>query len=144
MPQRPVRPRPLPGMAAVQPPNKLRAAMRSRSASSELESLLALQLRAMHLPAPVREHRFHPVRKWRFDFAWPDRMLAMEVDGGGFVAGRHGRGMGIEGDAEKASAAAILGWRVMRCTGSQIKSGQAIRWLWDALGGSAAVRPTEV
>lgn len=68
------------------------------------------------LPVPEFEVRFHPSRGWRFDYAWPDRMLALEVDGGIYSAGKHGRGDGIEKDQEKTNHAAALGWRVMRTT----------------------------
>ena len=47
---------------------------------SELEATLDLYIRANDLPAPEREHKFHPKRKFRFDFAWPAQMLAVEVD----------------------------------------------------------------
>jgi hypothetical protein len=40
------------------------------------------------------EHRFHPVRRWRFDAAFPARKVAVELDGGIFAAGRHTRGAG--------------------------------------------------
>ena len=33
-------------------------------------------------PALTPELRFHKTRKWRFDYAWPDRKLFLEVDGG--------------------------------------------------------------
>ncbi len=36
------------------------------------------------LESPVLEYRFHPIRRWRFDGAWPARMLAFEVEGGGW------------------------------------------------------------
>lgn len=60
------------------------------------------------------EHRFHPVRKWRFDFAWPQHGLAAEVEGGVFVRGRHNRPSGFIGDCEKYNAAVALDWRVLR------------------------------
>jgi len=69
------------------------------------------------------------VRKWRFDFAWPGELLALEVEGGTWIAGRHARGAGIEGDCEKYGWALVMGWRVLRVTGKQVKSGQAIEWL---------------
>ena len=72
--------------------------------------------RALRLPQPVAEHRFHPERKWRFDFAWPDRMIALEVDGGVWAGGRHTRGAGWVKDAEKLNHAAALGWRMFRST----------------------------
>ena len=60
---------------------------------------------------PEREYRFHPIRRWRFDFAWPDSMIAVEVDGNAWHVkggGRHG----TDKDREKINAAASLGWRV--------------------------------
>ena len=31
--------------------------------------------------AVEHEYRFHPERKWRFDWALPERMIAFEYDG---------------------------------------------------------------
>jgi hypothetical protein len=53
---------------------------------SGAERLLPLCLRAAGLPEPIREYRFAPSRRWRFDFAWPAAMLAVEVEGGAGVA----------------------------------------------------------
>ncbi len=75
-----------------------------------------------------------PPRKWRFDLAWPDRMLAVEVQGGIFVRGKHSRGVGQERDAEKLSRAAVLGWRVLIVTDRFVKSGEALQWIERALG----------
>jgi very-short-patch-repair endonuclease len=77
-------------------------------------------LNAMH-PGWVAEHRFHPVRKWRFDFARPERLLAIEIDGGVWTKGRHSRGAGQVADMEKQSEAACLGWRIIRITPDQTK-----------------------
>jgi hypothetical protein len=71
-------------------------------------------LRSVGLPAPVREHRFHLVRRWRFDYAWPEQMVALEVEGGVWTGGRHTRGAGFLGDLEKYNAATVAGWRVVR------------------------------
>lgn len=71
-------------------------------------------LRSVGLPAPVREHRFHPVRRWRFDYAWIDHKVALEVEGGVWTGGRHTRGAGFVGDMEKYNAAVVAGWRVVR------------------------------
>ena len=65
------------------------------------------------IPAPVAEHRFHPVRKWRMDFAWPEQKLALEIQGGLFVKGRHSRGASMLKDYEKFNAAAGMGWRLL-------------------------------
>lgn len=68
--------------------------------------------------APVREYRFDTTRRWRFDFAWPDKMIAAEIEGGTWIlgGGRHNRGAGFEADAIKYNKAAEIGWRVWRFT----------------------------
>ena len=79
------------------------------------------------LPVPARECRFHPQRRWRFDFAWPLYKVAVEVDGEIHCRGRHVRGAGFERDAEKGNAAVMAGWRVLHFTPKHIRSGQAVR-----------------
>ena len=68
----------------------------------------------------VQEYRFHPIRKWRFDFAWPNNMVAVECDGIIWKAcgGRHN----TDADREKINTAVSLGWSVLRFSGNQIKS----------------------
>lgn len=66
------------------------------------------------VPAPVAEHKFHPLRRWRFDYAWPAEFIALEVEGGVWTGGRHTRGAGFVKDMEKYNAATVLGWRVLR------------------------------
>lgn len=75
---------------------------------------------AFGLPEPEPEHRFAAPRKWRFDFAWPQHRIALEVEGGVFIQGRHSRGAGMVKDMEKYNAAAVAGWRVLRVTPSQL------------------------
>lgn len=77
-------------------------------------------------PDPIAEYPFTPSRRWRFDFAWPDYKIALEIDGGVWVHGRHNRGSGYENDIEKYNAAAILGWAVLRATGATVRSGRAV------------------
>jgi very-short-patch-repair endonuclease len=107
---------------------------------SGLEQTLAAQLSHAGLPPYQREFRFHPVRRWRLDFAWPAHKLALEVEGGVFVRGRHSRGVGYTADCEKGNALALLGWRVLRVTGAHIKSGQALQWATEALAGPQEAR----
>lgn len=135
--------------------------VKSKAAASAPDwvSLLDQQIELHHLPKPVKEHRFHPTRKWPFDRAWPNFMVAMEVDGGVFgrpvvchncgqtvkrhlknggtvvvrEGGRHNTGTGFENDAEKLNEAAVLGWLVIRVTPKMIEDGRAIAWLEKAL-----------
>lgn len=94
---------------------------------SHLEITLAFQMKAKKLPKPEQEFRFHPDRKWRFDFAWPDHKVAVEVEGGVFAGGRHNRGSGFVEDTVKYSAAAELGWCVLRYTEKHILNGEAVQ-----------------
>ena len=99
------------------------------SSGSELEQELTWQVKAAKLAAPVREFRFAPPRRFRFDLSWPDRKLACEIQGGVWSNGRHTRGSGAESDAEKLTLAALDGWRVLVVTGKHVKSGQALNWI---------------
>lgn len=66
------------------------------------------------IAAPVAEHRFCEDRRWRFDYAWPDRHIALEVEGGIWTRGRHVRPQGFRGDMAKYNRAAAEGWVVLR------------------------------
>jgi hypothetical protein len=74
--------------------------------------------KADKLPMPVFEFRFASPRRWRFDVAWPllPRPVALEVQGGLFVRGRHVRGAALLKEHEKLNAAARYGYRVLFCT----------------------------
>ncbi len=126
----------------------------SKKKLSALEETLDIQFRALKLPPYEREYRFHPKRRWRFDFAWPELKIAVEAEGGLYMHGQHitirnkrtGKVevtkkqsghltiKGFESDCEKYGEAAIQGWRVYRCTTSMIRSGEAIRSIERLLG----------
>lgn len=88
---------------------------------------------AFGLPQPVAEHRFATPRKWRFDYAWPDRLVALEVEGGVWTGGRHVSGAGFVRDIEKYNAAAVLGWRVLRCQPRDLQRSQIYGLLKSAM-----------
>ena len=77
--------------------------------------------------------RFDASRRWRFDRAWLNCKLAVEIEGGTWVKGRHSRGAGMRADAEKYNAATLQGWRVLRFTGDMVKDGSAIATVVHAL-----------
>src|SRR5512146_2475838 len=90
--------------------------------------------RAAGIEEPQPEFRFHPKRQWRLDYAWPLRMLGLEIDGGIWTEGRHTRGSGRLKDMEKQSEAAILGYRLLYVTPQQVKDGTAMDRIRRALG----------
>lgn len=76
---------------------------------------------------PEREYQFIADRKWRFDFAWPSKKVAVEVEGGtAFGKSRHSRGTGIEGDMRKYNRAALEGWTVLRYSTAMVMNAEAI------------------
>jgi very-short-patch-repair endonuclease len=85
------------------------------------EEAFLLHCRAERI-APAQEFRFHPERKWRFDFAFEEIKLAVEVEG----FGRHQTFAGYSRDCEKYNAATLLGWKVLRYTTGMVLSGEAI------------------
>jgi very-short-patch-repair endonuclease len=101
---------------------------------SDGERALEFQLKATGATGFVREHQFDAARRWRFDFAWPDLMVAVEVEGGQWVGG-HG-GSRFRKDAEKYNEAAIQGWMVLRLTTDMVDDGSGVtavgRALWAA------------
>lgn len=102
--------------------------------NSGAEQLFLIQVRADKLPLPETEYRFHGKRRWRFDFAWPEKRLAVEIEGGIWTGGRHTRGAGFEADAEKYNTAAEMGWTVLRYTPRFVRSGEALEQVKRVLG----------
>lgn len=82
--------------------------------------------KAHNLPLPEKEYRFHPIRRWRVDYCFPKKKLAVEIEGGRFVYGRHNRPMGFKKDMEKYNQLAIQGYWLLRFTPQEVKNGYAI------------------
>lgn len=100
---------------------------------SAMEETMALHLRAHKLDHLfVREHRFHPERRWRFDFAVPALMIGVELQGGIFASKKksgHKTGVGIRNDMAKSREAQRLGWRVFQFYIDEVKSGFAADYM---------------
>lgn len=99
---------------------------------SYLEDTLALQLRAAGIKYE-REFKAVAGRRYRWDFAMPEHSLLIEVQGGIWKKGGHSTGKGITRDAEKHNLALVNGWGQLIVTAEQIKSGQALRWIQEAI-----------
>jgi len=84
-----------------------------RSNAEKYAAVMLAMCREHQLPVPEAEVVFAPPRRWRFDFAWPRERVALEIQGGLFVQGRHTRGAALLKEHEKLNAAAALGWRVL-------------------------------
>ena len=119
-------------------------------ALSNSEDFLMFQISRCNLPIPEREYPFAAaavgrgpgikerlqrarLRNWRFDFAWPGKSFAVEVEGGAYSQGRHTRGKGFSNDLRKYHYALRLGWIVYRCDPDMVRSGLALEMIEDFL-----------
>lgn len=106
---------------------------------SHLEGTLATQLAYAGLGGFKAQFCAIQGRRFAWDFCFEDARLLIEVQGGTFAKGRtgHSTGMGIHRDCEKANLATLAGWRVLSVDEKHIRSGQALRWIQEALGRAA-------
>ena len=90
---------------------------------SDLEREFETYCQMFDVETPAREYCFAKEigRRWRFDFAWPDRKVAVEIQGGTWNRGRHVRGKGYAKDCEKHNAAVALEWKVLQFTGDMLR-----------------------
>lgn len=83
----------------------------------------------------IKEHKFHPVRRWRFDYAIPTAKIAIEVEGGVWTGGRHTSPKGFLNDIEKYNTATIMGWRLLRTTPDRLCSNETLQMVRDIIAG---------
>ncbi len=87
---------------------------------SPAEILLGIHLKELGLPYE-EEIKFHPERKWRWDFLLTGTGIAIEVDG--FFRGRHGSGWGS--DNEKRNTGTMMGFRILVFSTKSVLRGEA-------------------
>lgn len=108
---------------------------------SSLELKAITRIRTAKLPEPESEFAFAYPRRWRFDFAYPDFKIGIELEGGLWIQGRHTSPQGFIKDMDKYNAAALLGWRVLRYSHENLDTmvlevKQAINLpTWSSIGG---------
>ena len=91
-----------------------------RPAASPLEARLAARLRRTRLPLPVRQHEVRTGARRRYlDFAWPDRKVAVEVDGYRWHSSR----AAWERDRERLAELRRLGWTIVHVTHDDVERG---------------------
>lgn len=92
----------------------IRRKVLSSTASDKVDLFLNYLQQQFPQAEVVKELQFHPDRKWRFDYAFPSRKVAIEIDGAVWTLGRHNRPRGYLNDMEKLNTAASMGWLVLR------------------------------
>jgi hypothetical protein len=83
------------------------------------------------LPRPIPEFPFAKTegRRWRIDWVFRESRIALEVEGGYSINGRHTRAAGFLRDLEKYNTLACYGFRLLRVTPRQIANGHALAWV---------------
>jgi hypothetical protein len=104
----------------------------------DAKTSLLLQIREAGLPPPEVEAPFKGIsgkRRFRFDYAWPARLLAVEYQGGIYSKGPtgHRTAKGMKEDMEKLNEAVCCGWRVLYVNVDSVASGDAVRWIETAM-----------
>ncbi len=100
---------------------------------SDAEEALAFQLKAVGIEFE-REFKFHPERKWRFDFVLKAFPSAIAVEVEGQHNGAHKSYERAEEDLEKFNEAAIGCWFVLRFSTAMVEDGRALGTIEKALG----------
>ena len=82
------------------------------------------------------EFKFHPKRRWRFDYACEVAKVAIEINGGNYVRGRHSNPTALAKEYQKFAEANAMGWVVVSCTPMTNKN-EVMRFgtemFWDVL-----------
>ncbi|MGH9117825.1 MAG: DUF559 domain-containing protein [Acidimicrobiales bacterium] len=92
-------------------------ALGAQRAEGLLEPRMARLLRAYKLPAAAFQHEVSiGGRRYRIDFAYPDRRIAIEVDG----YGSHGSRRQRQRDLDRQNDLVAAGWTVLRFTWADI------------------------
>lgn len=103
-------------LTPIEQANKAAIAEGKKSKARQTKLLFDSIMGSMGIPLSTVEYKFHPIRQWRFDYCYPEKKIALEVEGGVHTGGRHTSGPGFMKDMEKYNAAVLLGWRVVRTT----------------------------
>ena len=104
-------------------------AKRRSKGETALDELLVSLLPEFGYLGLDREYRFHDRRRWRFDFCFPEKRLAIEFDGG-----VHRTKERFAPDMDKLNTAQVEGWTVLRFTTAQLRDGRAEKMIRKALG----------
>lgn len=73
-----------------------------------------------YFPPYEQEYSFHPARRWRLDYYWPQHAIALEIEGGRYLKTSSGYSKGhahpvrFANDIDKYNAVAIAGILLIR------------------------------
>ncbi len=103
-------PPPSPTKVAIKVPTKISVE------KTAIEFILKSFLQQNIIPEYVAEHRFDQERRYRFDWAIPSLMLAIEYEGLFSDKSGHTTIKGYSKDIKKYNLATLQGWKILRYT----------------------------
>jgi very-short-patch-repair endonuclease len=96
---------------------KKKGSSQDKKYKSELEKRFLLYWKKTGIPIAT-QYPFHPTRQFRFDFAFPERKIAIEIQGYGMG---HASYVSMAKDYERHNEATQLGWSIYYFMGIHIK-----------------------
>jgi hypothetical protein len=98
------------------------AQIRQPAQKSPLATQFEMGWENINGPAFVTELQFNQDRLFRFDYAWLEEKVALELQGGIYLAskGGHVSARGMRSDCDKFNLATSMGWRVLKLATGQI------------------------
>jgi hypothetical protein len=92
------------------------------------------QLAIAGISEPVREHVFAKPRRWRFDYCWPEMMIAVEYQGiFGARNTSHASVGNLKRDYRKFTEASLRGWLLILIDADSVQTGDALAWVERAV-----------
>ena len=144
------KPAPAPRLRVVKTPKPKPepASSSGKLAPDVLQTVFDQELLRLGLPASTPEYLFAKDigRRWRIDRAWPEPLcVAVEIEGGVHIRGRHLRPAGFLADMDKYNELALRGWLLVRVTYDMIADGRARDLVLRALAArSTRATPREI
>ena len=121
------------GMKPAPTPAQIVAKEMNRVKREHLELTYYQQIKQAGLPLPKRQFKAIPGRDFAFDFAWPECMICVEINGSIWQKGKHNTGVGLRRDYEKANLANLASWCILVFTAEDLKDGTALEQTREAL-----------
>lgn len=116
-------------------PAEVIAKAQKKAKRDKWQQAYLLQVKQAGLPKPTEEYQAIPGRKFRWDFAWSECLILIEIQGGIWSNAKSGHtsGVGINRDCEKANLANLASWCCLSFTSDHIRSGLALEQTKEAL-----------
>ncbi len=99
-------------------------AVRIPEPRSEIEAMMAQQIKLSGLPVPEEQYKPFLDRKYLVDFCWPSLRVIVEVDGS-----VHRIKKSFKLAFERNFLLLMADWKVLHVGGDDVRSGRAVQWI---------------